>query len=174
MRGARHKQYASCAVRFVQEAPHARHLQSTTGALDEKVSIGDNSSGRARKIRCTSNACGCVSTANGALLGLKPHSGESLRIARRINYLRLSPIDDFSPSERPAVCSKGRKGAHKWTQQRQEQSEGTEQKKGGAGSKMRAGGERRSERQGENGINTNGDERKQSMAEEVRTQGRVA
>lgn len=126
------------------------------------------------KIRCTSNACGCVSTANGALLGLKPHSGESLRIARRINCLRLSPIDDFSPSERPAVCSKGRKGAHKWTQQRQEQSEGTEQKKGGAGSKMRAGGERRSERQGENGINTNGDEREQSMAEEVRTQGRVA
>lgn len=39
---------------------------------------------------------------------------------------------------------------------------------------MRAGGERRSERQGENGINTNGDEREQSMAEEVRTQGRVA
>ena len=100
---------ASCVVRFVQEAPHARHLQSTAGVLGEKVSIGDNGSGRVREKQRRLERVRLHFDGERRVVGIKALSGESSRIVRRINCLRLSPIEDFLPSERPAVCSKGRK-----------------------------------------------------------------
>ena len=120
----RNKRCSSCVVHVISNTLLARcasckkHLMHDTckarqALWTKKPRLVTTALFESGKNRRASSVYGCISTANGALLGLKPHSGESLRIARRINCLGLSPIDNYLPSERSAVCSKGRKGAHK-------------------------------------------------------------
>ena len=163
MRGARHKQYASCVVRFVQEAPHARHQQSTAGVLGEKVSIGDTSSGRAKEKQTRLERVRLYFDGERRVVGIKAPFWRK--------------FTDYAANKLLGTVTNRQFFALRTIRSLQQRTQGSAQigrnqdkneAKEGAGDKMRAEGERGSGRQGENERNAKRQRRRSEKAEEAR------